>query len=100
MWRNCMGPERAFTVLMEVPQHFLAAISAAVPEEWTDPCCKKTATKAVYHAIYLRNLKPAYIYPQMDSEWWINGGIFPDKVERCLAENPEIQAVLITFTYV
>ena len=52
--------------------------------------------KAVYHAIYLRNLKPAYIYPQMDSEWWINGGIFPDKVERCLAENPEIQAVLIT----
>ena len=32
----------------------------------------------------------------MDSEWWINGGIFPDKVERCLAENPEIQAVLIT----
>lgn len=23
MWRNCMGPERAFTVLMEVPQHFL-----------------------------------------------------------------------------
>ena len=52
--------------------------------------------KAVYHAMYLRELKPTYIYPQMDMKWWINGGIFPDKVERCLAENPEIKAVLIT----
>ena len=73
----------------------LAAISAAVPRNG-QILVARNCHKAVYHAIYLRNLKPAYIYPQMDSEWWINGGIFPDKVERCLAENPEIQAVLIT----
>ena len=40
--------------------------------------------------MYLRELKPTYIYPQMDMKWWINGGIFPDKVERCLAENPDM----------
>ena len=73
----------------------LAAISAAVPRNG-QILVARNCHKAVYHAIYLRNLKPAYIYPQMDSEWWINGGIFSDKVERCLAENPEIQAVLIT----
>ena len=73
----------------------LAAISAAVPRNG-QILVARNCHKAVYHAIYLRNLKPAYIYPQMDSEWWINGGIFSVKVERCLAENPEIQAVLIT----
>lgn len=73
----------------------LSAISAAVPRNG-QILVTRNCHKAVYHAIYLRNLKPTYIYPQMDGEWWINGGIFPDKVERCLAANPELQAVLIT----
>ena len=73
----------------------LAAISAAVPRKG-QILVARNCHKAVYHAMYLRELKPTYIYPQMDMKWWINGGIFPDKVERCLAENPEIKAVLIT----
>ena len=73
----------------------LAAVSAAVPRKG-QILVARNCHKAVYHAMYLRKLKPTYIYPQMDMKWWINGGIFPDKVERCLAENPEIKAVLIT----
>ena len=73
----------------------LAAISAAVPRNG-QILVARNCHKAVYHAIYLRNLKTAYIYPQMDSERWITGGMLSDKGERCLAENPEIQAVLIT----
>ena len=73
----------------------LAAISAAVPRKG-QILVARNCHKAVYHAMYLRELKPTYIYPQMDMKWWINGGIFPDKVERCLAENPDIKAVLIT----
>ena len=67
----------------------LAAVSAAVPRKG-QILVARNCHKAVYHAMYLRELKPTYIYPQMDMKWWINGGIFPDKVERCLAENPEI----------
>ena len=52
--------------------------------------------KAVYHAIYLRDLVPTYIYPQSDSDLWINGAISVSRVERCLEENPDIEAVLIT----
>ena len=73
----------------------LAAVSAAVPRNG-QILVARNCHKAVYHAMYLRNLMPTYIYPQIDSKWWINGGISPDKVERALAENPEIQAVLIT----
>lgn len=73
----------------------LAAVSAAVPRNG-QILVARNCHKAVYHAMYLRNLMPTYIYPQIDSKWWINGGISPDKVERALAENPELQAVLIT----
>lgn len=73
----------------------LAAVSAAVPRNG-QILVARNCHKAVYHALYLRNLIPTYVYPQMDQKWWINGGISPDKVERALAENPEIKAVLLT----
>ena len=73
----------------------LAAVSAAVPRKG-QILVARNCHKAVYHALYLRNLIPTYVYPQMDQKWWINGGISPDKVERALAENPEIKAVLLT----
>ena len=73
----------------------LAAVSAAVPQNG-QILVARNCHKAVYHALYLRNLVPTYIYPQMDSKWWINGGISPDKVERALAANSEIKAVLLT----
>ena len=71
----------------------LAAVSAAVPGNG-QILVARNCHKAVYHALYLRNLTPTYVYPQMDKKWWINGGISPDKVERALAANPEIKAVL------
>lgn len=73
----------------------LAAVSAAVPRNG-QILVARNCHKAVYHALYLRNLIPTYVYPQMDQKWWINGGISSDKVERALAENPEIKAVLLT----
>ena len=73
----------------------LAAVSATVPRNG-QILVARNCHKAVYHALYLRNLIPTYVYPQMDQKWWINGGISPDKVERALAENPEIKAVLLT----
>ena len=89
------GTKESFYSVNGSTAALLSAISAAVPRNG-QILVARNCHKAVYHAIYLRNLKPTYIYPQMDGEWWINGGIFPDKVERCLAANPEIQAVLIT----
>lgn len=73
----------------------LSAVSAAVPDGGKI-LVARNCHKAVYHAIYLRNLTPVYIYPQTDENWWINGGISPDKVERMLAESPDIKSVLIT----
>ena len=73
----------------------LSAVSAAVTDGGKI-LVARNCHKAVYHAIYLRNLTPVYIYPQIDENWWINGGISPDKVERMLAAFPDVAAVLIT----
>ncbi|MDO5425837.1 MAG: aminotransferase class I/II-fold pyridoxal phosphate-dependent enzyme [Eubacteriales bacterium] len=52
--------------------------------------------KAVYHAVYLRNLRPVYLYPCQEETYGISGGLEPERMERLLQENPDIQAAVIT----
>ena len=97
---NVYGTKECYYSVNGSTAALLAAVSAAVPRKG-QILVARNCHKAVYHALYLRNLIPTYVYPQMDQKWWINGGISPDKVERALAENPEIKAVLLTSpTYV
>ena len=89
------GTKESFYSVNGSTAALLSAVSAAVPRGGRI-LMARNCHKAVYHAVYLRNLIPSYIYPQVDEKWWINGGILPDKVERLLAENPDYSAVLIT----
>ena len=73
----------------------LAAVSAAVKKNG-HILMGRNCHKAVYHAAYLRELKTSYVYPHEDPELGINGGISPGRVEMCLEEEPDIEAVLIT----
>ena len=92
---NVYGTKECYYSVNGSTAALLAAVSAAVPRKG-QILVARNCHKAVYHALYLRNLISTYVYPQMDQKWWINGGISPDKVERALAENPEIKAVLLT----
>lgn len=92
---NVYGTKECYYSVNGSTAALLAAVSAAVPRKG-QILVARNCHKAVYHALYLRNLIPTYVYPQMDPKWWINGGISSDKVERALAENPEIKAVLLT----
>lgn len=73
----------------------LAAISASV-KKGGQILMARNCHKSVYHALYLRDLCPTYIYPQLYENLGISGGISPSRVERALEENKEIEAVLIT----
>ena len=92
---NVYGTKECYYSVNGSTAALLAAVSATVPRNG-QILVARNCHKAVYHALYLRNLIPTYVYPQMDPKWWINGGISSDKVERALAENPEIKAVLLT----
>lgn len=52
--------------------------------------------KSVYHGILLNELDVCYLYPEYLEELGINGGIFPEDVEKLLEKEPDIQAVMIT----
>lgn len=52
--------------------------------------------KSVYHGILLNELDACYLYPEYVEEYGINGGIFPEDVEKLLEQEKDIQAVVIT----
>lgn len=56
----------------------------------------RNSHKSVYHAIYLNDLIPIYLYPQRESVFGINGGISPRNIEEMLIKHPDIKAVVIT----
>ncbi len=72
----------------------LAAISAAVP------CGGKiliarNSHKSAYHALYLRQIYPFYVYPAL-SKWGIPCQITPDDISCVLDEDDGISAVYVT----
>lgn len=51
--------------------------------------------KSVYHAIYMNELNPVYLYPGFDSDLQLNTTISAEDVRRALKEHPAICAVVI-----
>lgn len=72
----------------------LAAISAAVPRGGKI-LVARNCHKAVYHAMYLRQLIPVYLYPE-DTACGIQGQVTPQMVRKQLEQTPDIRAVVIT----
>ena len=72
----------------------LAAISAAVPRG-EKILMARNCHKAVYHAMYLRQLVPVYLYPE-DTAYGIQGQVTPQMVRKQLEQTPDIRAVVIT----
>lgn len=73
----------------------LAAISAAV-KKGSRILVARNCHKAVYHAIYLRELVPVYVYPQWEQESGLSGGISPLDVDNLLKKYPDIQGMILT----
>lgn len=51
--------------------------------------------KSVYHAIYLNDLVPRYVYPEFDGSVHMNGEIRKEDIKRALEAEPDIRAVVI-----
>lgn len=72
----------------------LAAISA-VTRRGGRILVARNCHKAVYHAIYLRQLVAEYVYPVV-THYGIQGQILAADVRKKLEESPDIEAVVIT----
>ena len=83
------GTRRCFFSVNGSTAALLSAISACVSKGGSI-LVARNCHKAVYHALYLRELQPVYIYPHEDSRLGINGGISPSCVERNVEKIAEI----------
>ncbi|MFA9466339.1 MAG: aminotransferase class I/II-fold pyridoxal phosphate-dependent enzyme [Velocimicrobium sp.] len=52
--------------------------------------------RAVYHGVYLNELRPVYLYPQEIKNWGISAPILAEDVDKALDENPDAKMVIIT----
>lgn len=73
----------------------LTAIAAAT-KKGDKVLVARNCHKAVYHGIYLNELQPIYIYPQIDTHFNISGGISPKKIEELLIKHKDIKLIIIT----
>ena len=73
----------------------LTAISASAPAG-TKVIVARNCHKAVYNAVFLRDLCPVYVCPAFDEAFGINGSVFPDEIEKAIAANPDAKAVILT----
>ena len=51
--------------------------------------------KSVYHAVYLNELDPVYLFPKFDQELGLSTEIDPEDVREALKKNPKIRVVMI-----
>ncbi len=73
----------------------LSAISS-VTEYGDTVIVARNCHKAVYHALELRGLTAAYLYPPQIPQFQILGGIALEELEQCIVENSHAKAVIIT----
>lgn len=56
----------------------------------------RNSHKAAYHAVFINNLNPVYVYPDIWGEYRLSGGIDPARAERILEKEKGIRAVYLT----
>lgn len=58
---------------------------------------QRNCHKAVYNSMILNRLNPVYMYPSYNEEYNVLTGLDPDEIDKILAEDPEIKAVVMTY---
>lgn len=88
------GSKKAYYLVNGSTCGILAAICAATAKG-DQVLVARNCHKAVYHAIYLHELVPEYIYPEITRQG-IQGQMQVESIRQALKKNSKIKAVVIT----
>jgi len=88
------GVQRSYLLINGTSCGVIAAVLASVPKG-KKLVMARNSHKAIFNALVLADIQPVYAYPEIIDEYGISGGITADEIERCLAENPEAEAVIL-----
>lgn len=89
------GSQEAFFLVNGSTVGILTAVSAVCKENGKI-IMARNCHKAAYHAAFLKKLDICYVYPKIEPNYHIQGGITPEAVLQQLEEHPDAQAVFIT----
>lgn len=89
------GTKRTYYLVNGSTCGILSAISACT-RQGGSIIMARNCHKAVYNAVYLRQLTTHYVYPKDIDGLSMSGGIHPRAVELLLEEYPDTEAVIIT----
>lgn len=89
------GADETFFLVNGSTAGILTAVSAAAPKG-SRVIVARNCHKSVYHACFLRELHPVFLYPQTVREYGIADAIRPEQVEEALKDVPDIAAVIVT----
>lgn len=89
------GAKQSFYLINGSTAGLLAGISACT-RRGDRILMARNSHKAVYNAVYLKELNPVYLYPQMDEKHGILCEIRPSDVEEMLQLHKDIALVVIT----
>lgn len=88
------GADRCYYLVNGSTCGILSAISATT-KKGDKIIVARNCHKSVYHALYLRELQPVYVYPE-ESDYNIQGQIRKEDIQEILEQNTDIKAVIIT----
>lgn len=91
------GAYKSFFLVNGSTAGLLSAICAAAPKE-SRILMARNCHKAVYHAVYLNELRPDYLYPMKTTDG-IQGSIDPEDVKRALRGSEYTAVILTSPTY-
>ena len=87
------GTKESFCLINGSTCGLLTAISACV-KPGGKLLMSRNCHKSVYHSVYLRNITPVYVMPEI-TDFGIMGSLSVHKVKALLQEQPDIQAILV-----
>ncbi|MBQ3852666.1 MAG: aminotransferase class V-fold PLP-dependent enzyme [Lachnospiraceae bacterium] len=89
-----LGADASYFLVNGSTAGILASVSACV-KKGGKLLLVRGSHKSVYNAVYLRDIRPAYIFTEGPDEDGIYGAATAAEVEKALGENPDAEAVLI-----
>lgn len=89
------GAEESLYLVNGSSAGIMAAICGATQKK-DKVIVARNSHKSVYHALYLNELNPVYIYPELVNNAGIYGAVSADDVENLIKANEDATAVIIT----
>lgn len=89
------GSAESYFLINGTTAGLLSAISACTSKGGTI-IMGRNCHKAVYHAVFLQELRNIYTYPHNTGKYCVNGGLNAENIKQLLINNKNVQAVIIT----